>query len=59
MFSRILTAYERRKIQKFLSANGKKANDMRTIVWRANRYLPTIEQDLALIRRLLAAYEKS
>jgi len=58
MFSRILTDYERRKIRKHLS-NGERLSEVRTIAWRANKYLPQIKSDLALLERFLAAYQKT
>lgn len=58
MFFRILMNYERRKIRKYLS-NGERLSEVRTIVWRANKYLQQIESDLTLIKQLLEIYESS
>lgn len=58
MFTRILTAEERTSIKKYLAKDGEKEHSIRNIVWRTKKHLPTIEADLTLLRKLLAAYGK-
>jgi hypothetical protein len=58
MFTRILTSEERAAIKKFLAADGAKEHRVRNVVYRAKKHLPQIESDLALMKRLLARYDK-
>jgi glycyl-tRNA synthetase beta subunit len=57
MFTRILTAKERRRIQAYIDADGERTSAIRTIVTRANQVLPSIEKDLQLLKELLEHYE--
>jgi hypothetical protein len=56
MFQRILTETERKIIKAFLTRGGEKKTDIRTIFYRANKYLPAIESDLQLLKQLQAGY---
>ncbi|HKM51750.1 MAG TPA: hypothetical protein VJZ75_11285 [Candidatus Bathyarchaeia archaeon] len=58
MFTRILTTTERKRIQSYLREDGKKSTPIRQLVTRSKQYLPAIEQDLILIKKLLDHYEK-
>ena len=58
MFRRILTAEERTAIKRYLAKDGEKEQRVRTIVYESKKHLPTIEADLTLLRKLLAAYAK-
>jgi hypothetical protein len=58
MFSRILTNEERKLIEKWLKADGEKQMHIRVVATRARKFLPQIEADLALVRRLLDRYHK-
>jgi hypothetical protein len=57
MFTRILTAVEKRRIQKYLKADGEKDVNIRQLIMRCRRHIPQIKEDLELLERLLAAYE--
>jgi ribosomal protein S24E len=59
MFRRILSAEERTAIRKYLAKDGEKEHKIRNIVYESRKHLPTIEADLALLRKLLAAYRKT
>jgi hypothetical protein len=56
MHPRILTKTERKRIQAYLREDGKKITPIRQLVTRSKQFLPAIEQDLALIRKLLDHY---
>jgi glutaredoxin 2 len=58
MFTRILTTEERAAIKKYLAKDGEKEHNIRNIMWRTKKHLATIEADLTLLRKLLAAYGK-
>lgn len=59
MFTRILTEKERKRIQAYLRADGERTSAIRTILTRGRQFLPKIEADLALVKELLAAYERN
>jgi ribosomal protein S24E len=58
MFRRIFTVEERTAIKRYLARDGEKEQRVRTIVYESKKHLPIIEADLALLRKLLAAYGK-
>ena len=58
MFTRILTDLERRRINSYLRQDGEKQAPIRKIANRARNYTPRIREDLALLEKLLATYEK-
>jgi hypothetical protein len=58
MHPRILSPLEERQIDAFIKADGKKNLNVRVLVTRARKRLPLIEKDLALLRKLLAHYDK-
>ncbi len=53
MYTRILTVNERKRVETYLVIDGERSAPIRQLVARSKRYLPDIENDLALIRRLL------
>jgi len=57
MFSRILTEIERKRVKVYLKADGKKDVNIRQLAMRCRRHLPQIKEDLALLERLITAYE--
>jgi len=57
MFSRILTAVERRMIAKYLKADGEKTVNLRQLALRYRKHAPLIREDLALLEKFAAAYE--
>jgi hypothetical protein len=59
MFTRVLTDHERGKIRSFLDADGERGSLIRSLVSRSRKHLPQIENDVALLYRLLESYEKS
>jgi hypothetical protein len=59
MFSRILTNEERGLIGKWLKADGEKEMHIRVIATRARKFVPQIEADLALVRKLLERYDRA
>ena len=59
MFTRILTDLERRRISAYLRQDGAKEAAIRKIANRARTYSPRIREDLDLLTKLLAVYEKS
>jgi len=59
MFRRIFSAEERAAIKRYLAKDGEKEQKIRTIVYESKKHLPTIEADLVLLRKLLAAYRKA
>jgi hypothetical protein len=59
VFTRILTDLERRRIKTYLKQDGERDMPIRKIVNRGKTYLPQIESDLALVKELLAAYERN
>jgi len=59
MFTRILTEKERKRIQAYLRTDGERSSAIRTIVTRGRQFLPKIEADLALVKELVQAYERS
>jgi hypothetical protein len=58
MFTRILTDLERRRINAYLRQDGEKEAPIRKIANRARNHLPKIKEDLELLERLLATYER-
>ncbi len=58
MNTRILTALERKRIERYLKADGEKEQPVRMLVVRARRYQTQLRQDMELIDRLLTHYEK-
>jgi hypothetical protein len=58
MFSRILTNEERKLIVKWLKADGEKEMHIRVIATRARKFVPQIEADLMLVRKLLERYDR-
>ncbi|MGA2459924.1 MAG: hypothetical protein ABSF82_00655 [Candidatus Bathyarchaeia archaeon] len=59
MYTRILTETERNQIDEYVSKDGERTSSMRAMVTRARQNMPTIEEDLKKLRRLLKSYEKS
>jgi len=59
MFTRILTARERKLIHVYLSKDGERSSAVRQLAYRARRDLTTIKADIELLERLLKAYEKN
>ena len=59
MFTRILTAVERREIERWLRADGAKERQIRVIATRGRKFMPQIKKDLALLERFLAAYQRT
>jgi hypothetical protein len=57
MFSRILTEIERKRIKTYLKQDGERDVNIRQLVMRSRRHLPTIKQDLDLLERLVQAYD--
>ena len=53
-----LTDVERRRISRYLKADGEKDVNIRQLIMRTRRHLPQIEADLELLRKLIAAYER-
>ena len=58
MFSRVLTNEERRLIGKWLKTDGEEEMHIRVIATRARRFVPQIEADLMLVRKLLERYDR-
>jgi predicted RNA-binding protein YlqC (UPF0109 family) len=58
MFTRILTAKERKRIQAYLGRDGERITAVRQLVSRAKRNLPQINQDIDLLQKLISTYEK-
>ena len=59
MFSRILTDVERKKIKSYLKLNGKRDSMIRSLVSRARKYKPQIQNDVKLLDELVMRYEKN
>ena len=59
MFTRILTDVERKRIQKYLKADGEKDVNIRQLAMRCRRHMPQIRADQELLEKLLAAYERN
>jgi len=59
MFSRILTDVERKKIKSYLKLNGKRDSMIRSLVSRARKYKPQIQNDVKLLDELVIRYEKN
>lgn len=57
MFTRILTALERRRIKTYLMQDGERDVPIRKLVNRGKTFLPQIESDLVLVKGLLERYE--
>jgi len=57
MYTRILTANERKRAQAYLKANGKKSTPIRQLVTRSKEHLPRIEEDLRLLKEVLDHYQ--
>lgn len=57
MFQRILTDLERKRLKKYLAADGEREAVIRALAMRARKYVPTIKQDLAMLEELLVKYE--
>jgi hypothetical protein len=58
MFSRVLTAVERKKIKSYLAQDGEKGGHIRVIATRAKQFVPTIKSDLDLLEKLLETYTR-
>ena len=61
MNHKILTAFERKRIKAYLEngrGNGTRDVSIRQLVYLGRKCLPDIETDLALIKRLLQAYDR-
>jgi hypothetical protein len=58
MFSRILTDIERKRIKSYLKADGEKDVNIRQLIMRSRRHVPTIKADLELLEKLLATYTR-
>ena len=58
MFTRILTDVERKRIQKYLKADGEKDVNIRQLAMRSRRHMPQIRADLELLEKLLDVYER-
>ena len=58
MFTRVLTDVEKRRIQRYLKADGEKDVNIRQLVARSRKHVPQIKADLELLGRLLATYER-
>ena len=58
MFTRILTDLERRRINAYLRQDGEKEAPIRKIANRARSHMPKIKEDLELLEKLLATYER-
>jgi hypothetical protein len=62
VFHRILTSFERKRIRAFLEdgrGNGDRDVNVRALVFLARRHLHTIHEDVELLEKLVAAYERS
>jgi hypothetical protein len=59
MHPRILSPREEQQIVAYLKADGEKHMAMRIIVSRTRRYLPKIREDLQLLEKLVAHYDKT
>jgi cellobiose-specific phosphotransferase system component IIA len=59
LFTRILTDLERRQAKAYIKQDGERTLNVRVLTIRARRHLSTIEADLALLKELLATYERS
>jgi len=57
MFTRILTDVERKRIQKYLKADGEKDVNIRQLAMRCRRHMPQIHADIELLEKLLEVYE--
>jgi hypothetical protein len=59
---RLLTSFERKRIRAYLEngrGNGEKDVSIRQLVYLGRKCVPDIESDLALVKELLAAYERN
>lgn len=59
MFTRILTGKERRRIRAYLDSDGERTSAVRQLVTRGRQFIPSIEDDLALLKHLLEKYERA
>jgi len=59
MFSRILTALERKRIEAYIKADGEKDVNIRQLALWCRRFLPQIKKDIELLERLMKTYEKA
>jgi hypothetical protein len=59
MFTRVLTDLERRQAKDFLKHNGTKTPNLQVLVSRARKYLPNIDADVEMLKRLIQAYDAS
>jgi len=59
MFSRILTKEERKLIEKWLRTDGEKEMHIRVVATRARKFMPQIEDDFVLVRKLLERYDRA
>ena len=55
----ILSEKERKALRHFSKLDGKKDSYARYLATRLRQYLPTYEGDLGLIKRFMAAYERT
>jgi hypothetical protein len=58
MFTRILTARERKLIQSYLTKDGERDSAVRQLAYRARRDLKTIRSDTELLVMFLRAYDE-
>jgi hypothetical protein len=56
MFTRILTALERKKIKSYLKQDGEKDAHIRVLATYGRRNLPVIKSDLELLDKFLTTY---
>jgi len=59
MYPRILTEKERKIIKTFLAHDGKKKSHIRMLLYRSKKYLPIIQADMELLKKLQETYKHS
>ena len=57
MYTRILTALERKQAKSYVKQDGERTLNIQVLVSRAKTLLPQIKQDLELLERLVTAYD--
>ena len=58
MFTRVLTELERKQARAYLKQDGEKTLNIRVLAIRAKKFLPQIEEDTQLLKRLVQSYER-
>jgi hypothetical protein len=58
MFTRILTDLERKQAKTYLKQDGERTLNIKILTVRARKYLPQIREDLELLEKVLATYER-